>query len=120
MSVFLRLGQPRRGWRFSQRMRYPAVGHEKVDMAKPTKDDKTRRRAVKAARKVDKERAKQTRQEHDGEKDFGQSIGGSEKDGPEGKKLQGGCHLFCNEFQFTSDCALLPPPVLAAWPDRLT
>jgi len=34
-------------------------------MATPTKDDKTRRRAVKAARKVDKERAKQTRQERD-------------------------------------------------------
>jgi hypothetical protein len=45
-------------------------------MAKPTKDDKTRRRAVKAARKVDKERAKQTRQEHDGKQDFGQAAAG--------------------------------------------
>jgi hypothetical protein len=56
-------------------------------MAKPTKDDKTRRRAVKAARKVDKERAKQTRQEHDGKKDLEQSIGGSEKDGPRKSNL---------------------------------
>jgi len=39
-------------------------------MAKPTKDDKTRRRAVKAARKMDKEQAKQTREEHDGKKGF--------------------------------------------------
>jgi len=31
-------------------------------MARPTRDDKARRRAVKAARKVNKERAKQTRQ----------------------------------------------------------
>jgi hypothetical protein len=54
-------------------------------MAKPTKDDKTRRRAVKAARKVDKERAKQTRQEHDGKEDFGQSAAGSGRDGPEQK-----------------------------------
>jgi hypothetical protein len=43
-------------------------------MAKPTKDDKNRRRAVKAARKMDKERAKQTRQEHDGKRDFAQGA----------------------------------------------
>lgn len=54
----------------------PAEFVGKVDMAKPTKDDKTRRRAVKAARKVDKERAKQTRQEHDGKQDFGQAAAG--------------------------------------------
>lgn len=45
-------------------------------MAKPTKDDKARRRAVKAARKVDKERAKQARQENDGKEAFAQSAAG--------------------------------------------
>jgi len=54
-------------------------------MAKPTKDDKTRRRAVKAARKVDKERAKQTRQEHDGKEDFGQVAARIVRDHPEEK-----------------------------------
>jgi hypothetical protein len=57
----------------------------KVDMAKPTKDDKARRRAVKAAREVDKERAKQTRQQNEGKEAFGQAVAGIARDGPEGK-----------------------------------
>jgi hypothetical protein len=54
-------------------------------MAKPTKDDKTRRRAVKAARKVDNERAKQTRQEHEGKEDFGQAAARLAREAPEEK-----------------------------------
>jgi hypothetical protein len=54
-------------------------------MAKPTKDDKTRRRAVKAARKMHKERAKQTRQEHDGKQDFSQAAAGMAREVSEQK-----------------------------------
>jgi len=54
-------------------------------MAKPTKDDKARRRAVKAAREIDKERAKQTRQQNEGKEAFGQAVAGIARDGPEGK-----------------------------------
>jgi hypothetical protein len=68
----------------------------KVDMAKPTKDDKARRRAVKAARKVDKERAKQTRQENEGKEAFGQAAAGARETRPSTNNAR----CFCDDFQF--------------------
>jgi hypothetical protein len=66
---------------------------ETVDMAKPTKEDKIRRKAKKTQRKLDKERAAGIRRDHDGigklidsreiqnpKEDFGQSAARIERE----------------------------------------